>query len=103
MSSDTILTAPDGTRYSLDNLATQKWLDGHVPGAEVIAGYLRGQAAEKFTAGRDGEAMLLRQLADHIRDKIIPAMEERAETNKLDHPYELGASKKRTNNKTCRG
>jgi hypothetical protein len=96
VSSDTILKAPDGTRYSFDNLASQKWLEGHIPGAEQVEGWLRTEAADRFTAGRDEEAILLRRLADRIRDKIVPEMRRRAEAHTIDHPFELEPTKKRS-------
>lgn len=96
MSSDTILKAPDGKRYSLDNLATQKWLDGHVPGAEQVEGWLRHEAGERFKNGRDDEASMLRRLADHVRDKIAPEMRRKAENFELEHPFELEPPKPRS-------
>jgi len=36
MSSDTILTAEDGTQYSWDNLASQKWLDELAAAVEQV-------------------------------------------------------------------
>lgn len=61
MSRDTILKAAsrerdDGTRWSLDNLATQKWLDGHAPGAERAVGWLVDEATRLFKDGDDQAA-----------------------------------------------
>jgi DNA-binding GntR family transcriptional regulator len=93
MSRDTILKASDGTRYSLDNLATQKWLDGHAPGAERVAGWLTGQAIEAFRAGRDDEASLLRRLAARIQEELIPQLRQKAKDHEIAHPFDLSKGK----------
>jgi len=90
MSSDTILTAEDGTQYSWDNLASQKWLDGHVPGAEQAVGWLLGEAIEMFRRGEVDDAVELRKLAERMRKAVIPPLKSAAEKHSTDHPYELG-------------
>jgi hypothetical protein len=89
MSRDTILKAPDGTRYSLDTLATQKWLDGHAPGAERVAGWLRGQALEAFKVGKDDHALLLRGLAERVEKEIVNKLKTAAADHALKYPYEI--------------
>lgn len=87
MSRDTILTAPDGTRYSLDNLATQKWLDGYAPGATQVIGWIRQRAAELFENGKDAEAVAMRSLAERVTKELLPQIRQRALDHERDHPY----------------
>lgn len=91
MSKDTILRDAEGVRYSYDNIKTQGWLDGHEPGAEVIAGIIKERAVKSFAEGRDKEAVFLRSLAEEIVDKHIPAMKARAKKNEKDHPEVMEA------------
>ena len=89
MSSDTILTDPDGGRWSLDNAITQGWLDGHECGVEVVTTWLVEQAAALFAKDRDKEASELKNLAREIAKQLIPKMKERAERHKAEFPYRL--------------
>jgi hypothetical protein len=89
MSRDTILKAPDGTRYSFDNLASQKWLDGHVPGAECVAGWLSELGVTAWRNGDDKRALLLRELAAKVRSEIVPELQRAAAAHEKDHPYEI--------------
>lgn len=89
MSSDTTLTDADGNEYSLDNFATQKWLDGQSEGAKIVCGYLKEKATALFQDRRHEEAIRLQGLAVDIETKIIPEMEKRASVHKKIHPYEL--------------
>jgi hypothetical protein len=89
MSCDTTLTDEDGNRYSFDNLATQKWLDGHAQGARIACNRLRDKAAEMFRAERHREAVEIQNLATSIEATLIPELEKQAAVHKNTHPYEL--------------
>jgi len=89
MSQDTLLKDNEGNCYSFDNLATQKWLEGHKAGAQTVAGFLLEKATKAFSEKRDSEAMLLRKLSDEILATIVPKMEERAKEHSVNHPYEI--------------
>lgn len=89
MSSDAILTAEDGKKYSYDNIRTGGWLYGHECGAEAVSGWLMKQATAAFECGRDEEAKKLRMLAQEIKKAIMPEMRKRAEEHEKDYPDEI--------------
>ncbi len=89
MSSDTILKAPDGTRYSLDNLCSQKWLEGQVTGAEAVAAWLLNESVERFRQRKDDEAHELRNLADRINKELVPKLTKAASDHETKYPHEF--------------
>lgn len=86
MSKDSILRSENGTRYSMDNLSTSKWLNGQATGAEKAVVWLRQQAVEKFNAGKDADAVLLRSTADKMAKELVPALTGDARQFENDHP-----------------
>lgn len=79
MSRDTILKDDEGTQYSYDNLKTQGWLEGHVPGIELASNFLMEKAQTLF-AGSDADvekAKLLRALSREVK-ALTKDAEERA-------------------------
>lgn len=90
MSSDTTLTDDEGNKYSFENLATQKWLEGFPQGALSVCHHLREKAADLFRAEKHDEAIKLQKLAADIQATLVPEMEKRAAVHKKTHPYELG-------------
>jgi hypothetical protein len=89
MSQDTLLKDAEGNTYSFDNLATQKWLEGHAAGAEIVAGYILERASKSFSEGRDTEAITLRKLSETIRTTHVKKMTERAREHAEKYPYEI--------------
>lgn len=77
----------DGTLYDLDNLSTQRWLEGHVPGAETAAGWLRQQAVKLFEAGDDEQAVFLRDMANKMLVDLIPKLRIAAATHDKEFSY----------------
>jgi hypothetical protein len=111
MSSDTILVAEEGQRHSgtgqrwsMDNLCSQKWLDGHVSGAKQVAHWLvHERATQLFRDGKDDEARIVRDLAKLVLANIVPELERAAQQHKLDHPSELPPEKRRAKGVTKPG
>lgn len=89
MSSDTILKDASGQRWSFDNIRTQGYLDGHAPGAEAVAAYIKKKATEAFSAGNDKEAFLLRKLAEDIVKDVVQVMVTRAKEHEKLHPEKI--------------
>lgn len=89
MSRDTILKDEEGNLYSFDNLSTQRWLEGHLPGVELAVGLIRDRALKAFAAKKDTEAIALRNLADEILAELTPKVKLRAAEHEKNHPYEL--------------
>ena len=89
MSSDTILRDPEGREYSLDNLSTQRWLDGHEPGLDLAAGWLREKAVGLFRQGRDEEATRLRKMADEMQAEISASLRARCADHQREYPIVL--------------
>lgn len=89
MSSDTILTDPDGGKWSLDNLSTQKWLEGRVACVQDIVTALNSLAGEAFGRQQDERAKWLRQIANEIEEKHLPELQRSVERHKRDYPSRL--------------
>ncbi len=89
MSRDITLTDPDGVRYSYERISTQNWLNGHVPGMEAAAGWLRERAVVLFRNGNDTAAVNLRKLADDMERELKPDMQKRIDDHYRDHPEVL--------------
>lgn len=89
MSRDTILRDEDGNRWSLDNLSTQKWLEGHAPGAKKVSEWLREKAVELFTRGEDKAAIEMRTLAEDVLTRLIPEFQKYAERHAQEFPSQL--------------
>lgn len=99
MSSDTILRDPEGREYSLDNLSTQRWLDGHEPGLDLAASWLRERAVEYFRQGKDEEATRQRKMADEMQEEISTSLRLRCAVHQREYPSVLPdqpSRKKRT-------
>lgn len=93
MSSDVILKAPDGTRYSLDNYGTQKWLDGHEQGALAAVKWLQDLAVKRFADRQDKDALMIRGFADKMAAELLPQLTQRAAEHQKMYPYELEPEK----------
>lgn len=89
MSRDTILKDADGGTYSLDNLATQKWLEGHYSGLDECCGWLEEKATMLFRARKREQAIEMQSLADELRRDLRPLMIRRAEEHEREFPYEV--------------
>lgn len=74
MSRDVILTGEDGDTYSLDNLATQKWLNGHFSGLDQCCEWLDRKAAALFGQRKRDEAVALQNLSDELKQQLRPLM-----------------------------
>jgi hypothetical protein len=86
MSRDTILTDEANVRYSYDHIRTQSYLEGHSPGLDAAAGFLRTKATALFEAGKHDEAIAMQKLAKEMVEKLEPEMEKRAKQHKKDYP-----------------
>jgi hypothetical protein len=89
MSQDTILKNKNGIRYSFDSIKTQGWLNGHAPGVEMAAKWLRERATMLFNAKKDSEASTLRDLADKMETELVAACHKDATEYSTSHPYVL--------------
>lgn len=89
MSRDYILTAEDGTRYSLDNLSTQKWLDGHYSGLDQCCEWLNDRANSLFASRETDAAIALQRLSDDMRQELRPKMIKRADEHRREYPPEV--------------
>lgn len=76
----------EGNTYSFDNIMTQGWLEGHRPGLERAATYLRDQAVEEFKRGNDNAARALRDLANKMETTLGKEMDDRAAQHAKDYP-----------------
>lgn len=79
----------DATVWSLDNLATQKWLEGHAPGAEYAAAYLTDRASKVFLDGDTKKAEIYRDMAKEILAKLLPELRAKAKKHAEDYPSEV--------------
>lgn len=89
MSRDTVLVADTGAKYSYDNLCTQKWLEGHAPGAERAVEWLSDLARERFDQGKDDEARLLRDTAIRMQRVLVPKLDREAREHEDKYPSEI--------------
>ena len=72
-----MLTDEKGRRYSYDNIQTQSWLDGHLHGMEAAAGWLKRRASRLFEAGRDDEAVVLRNMVNDMLSELGVSLKAR--------------------------
>lgn len=89
MSRDMKLTGDDGSHWSLENLCTQKWLEGHSEGAKTVTAWLIDRAVQAFRVGKDEDARFLRALADLVMKEVVPNLQERAKEHAREHPERL--------------
>lgn len=89
MSRDTLLTDEEGNTYSLDSLATQKWLEGHYSGLDECCGWLEEKAATLFRMRKREEATNMQNLADELRRELRPKMIKQAERHETEFPWRL--------------
>lgn len=89
MSRETFLKDEDGEVYSLDNLATQKWLDGHYSGLDQCCVYLERKATELFAQRQRDKAVELQNLADELKKELRPQMVRRAEEHEREFPSKV--------------
>lgn len=81
----------DDTVWSLDNLSTLKWLEGHVPGVEYAAGYLTERASKVFLDGDTKKAEIYRDMANEILAKLVPELRAKAKKHAVDYPEKVEA------------
>jgi len=89
MSRDTIVKDDQGKQYSLDNLSTQRWLEGQEHGVEIAAKFIKDKSLEAFGRSQDKEALMLRGLADEIVKKLIPELKSKSKQHKERFPIEV--------------
>lgn len=89
--SDDVMKDRDGNSYSYDNIRTQGWLDGHLPGLNLAVGWLKRQAIKLFEQGKDEEAIGMRKLADQMLADIAPDLQSRCNDHQKNHPDLLSA------------
>lgn len=89
--SDTLLTDEEGTTYSLDNLATQKWLEGHYSGLDQCRNWLEQKATALFSQRKRDKATELQDLADELKRELRPLMVKRAEEHEKEFPSVIAA------------
>jgi hypothetical protein len=86
MCEDVVLTDENGRRYSYENIRTQSWLDGHLHGMEAAAGWLRRKASRLFEAGRNKEAVVLRNMANDMAKELGVSLKAQSSTHREAHP-----------------
>lgn len=91
MSRETLLRDDDGSVYSLDNLATQKWLEGHYAGLDECKGWLEEKAIKLFQERRREEANAMQALADEMNSDLRLTMIKRAEEHERKFPSQIQA------------
>ena len=89
MSRETLIRDSNGDVYSLDNLSTQKWLDGHWSGLDQCCLWLEQKATELFGQRKREQAVELQNLADEMKKELRPQMIERAAEHAKDFPSQL--------------
>ena len=89
MSRETILTDDEGNKYSLDNLATQKWLDGHYSGLDDCCAWLDQKATALFSQRKRQQATEMQELADEMKKELRPKMVKRATEHEAEYPWRL--------------
>lgn len=90
---DTLLKDGHGNVYSMDNLGTQKWLDGHYSGLDQCCLWLEEKATALFAQRKREQAIELQNLADEMRKELKPEMVKRAQEHRAQHPAELERAK----------
>lgn len=88
---DTIMTDESDVRYSLDNIRTQGWLNGHASGLTSAVEWLKERAVVLFREGKDEPARDLRRLADDMDRALRPVMEQRAKRHAVEFPAVIEA------------
>jgi hypothetical protein len=89
MSRDVLLRGDDKHVYSLDNLSTQKWLNGHYSGLDQCCEYLERKATQLFAQRQRDKAIELQNLADELKRELRPLMIARAEEHEREFPSEV--------------
>lgn len=89
MSRDTLLKDDAGTVYSFDNLATQKWLEGHYSGLDGCVEWLNSKAGKLFSARDNAAAVAMQRLSDEMKDELRPRMVARAKEHEEEFPFTL--------------
>ena len=77
----------DEGALDMDNLSTQRWLDGHVPGAEAASNWLHSEAVTLFQRGDDKNAALLRDVAVRMLKEVTEKLEVNIKRHEREHPY----------------
>lgn len=86
MSRETFAKTDDGVIYSIDNLSTQKWLEGQPVGLDACVNWINEKAAQLFIQRQTSESLAMQSLADELKETLRPALEERAKTHKVEFP-----------------
>lgn len=86
MSKDVELKDTDGNAWSLENLSTQRWLEGQAPGAEAVIAWLNERAVTLFREGQDEAAVFLRDLVPEARREVLSRLKLAAEKHAQDFP-----------------
>ena len=90
MSRDAILVDEEtGEKFSFETLSTQKWLDGHVQGAERAVKWLAELATERFQHAKDEEAKLLRDVAVKMQNTLVPLLKKEAREHAEEYPFRV--------------
>ncbi len=86
---DAILTDESGASYSLENIKTQGWLDGHVSGLDAAVNWLGDRAVSLFRDGKYDDAKALRDMAGDMDRALRPGMEDRARRHEREFPMQI--------------
>jgi hypothetical protein len=89
MSRDVTLTDPDGGKWSLENLSTQRWLEGHAPGAEAVIAWMHEEAVRLFRERKDEQAKMVRDLAGKASAAMVGDLRIRAQRHAEEHPFRI--------------
>ena len=89
MSRETLVKDDEGNIWSLDNLSTQKWLNGHYSGLDQCFEWIERKAADLFAKRQRDKAIELQNLADELKRELRPLMVKRAEEHERDFPSEV--------------
>lgn len=91
MGRDWIATDDEG-EINVDYLSSQKWLEGHLTGAQAVVAYLRKESARIFAQGDDdAKAVFLRDVCGDIVRVVYGELGQAAVTHALTHPFRIGA------------
>lgn len=99
MGREWLATDDSGTRLSLDNLSTQKWLDGHYAGLAICVEWLNEKATGLFAQRKTNEAVEMQRLADKLDGELRPKMLKRAQEHRDEFPSDLQERKESSNDK----
>jgi hypothetical protein len=89
MSREILLKDNEGHTWSLDNLSTQKWLDGHYSGLDQCCAYLEQKATKLFTERQRDKAIELQNLSDELKRELRQQMVKRAKEHEREFPSEV--------------